>query len=419
MRSFGSRAAAGLLAFGLVSAAAAPAGAVDEGIGKEAWWFKALKIVEAHKISTGKGVKIAVIDGPIAPNVPELKGQDVTGVKNFCGGKPTATGGAASHGTGMVVKIVGNGRGTGPGGVGVAGIAPDATVLTYANGDAVDGAEITCGSSDANEAFAKALDAAVAAGARIVTTSSGSNSVNGELILAVQRAQQAGVVVVAAAGNASTFPSVIYPAAYVGVVAVAGVDRNAKPWSGNVPRGREKFVIAAPAKNVPTGGFFDGKWSSTAEATGTSESAPLVAGGLALVAAKYPKVTGNQLIQHLIRNPGGREFGLSADLGYGIMSVTKMLASDPTKWPDVNPLLAVDSAPAPSPETTAVADASPAEDLDSSAVAASSEDDGGGAPVGLLIGAGVLALVVVAGGAVWASRSRGAPRAAGGGAGSG
>jgi subtilisin family serine protease len=196
-----------------------------------------------------------------------------------------------------------------------------------------------CRSDDQERtAIARAIDAAVADHVRIISTSLGLPGTNGELIAAVQRALDAGIVVVAATGD-KRVPSVVNPAAIRGTVAVAAVDEDYLPWSGNVAGDRAAFVISAPGFRVPTGYFRADRWSSMQVGTGTSEATPLVAGGLALVAARYPSATGNQLIQHLIHNPAGnRPFGLDPDYGYGVISVPRMLAADPTQWPDVNPL---------------------------------------------------------------------------------
>lgn len=233
VRGMRGRLGAAVLAGGLLAGllASSPASAAGAGIGENAWWYTALKLAENHKISTGKGVTIAPIDSPIDPTVPELKGQDVVPVTNVCGGKATATGEFADHGTRMAVNIVGSGRGT-VNGVGVAGIAPDATVRVYAD-DAAPAEGLQC-EADLGIANAAAIDAAIGDGARIISYAQGSQMERPQVTAAVRRALAAGVVVVAAAGQAPDDPSVLYPAAIPGVIAVAAVDRDAQPWKDNV-----------------------------------------------------------------------------------------------------------------------------------------------------------------------------------------
>lgn len=399
-RSFvGVRIGAAVTALGLLAGVAASPAVAAEARGEQAWWYKAMEIADAHKVSTGKGVTVALIDTPIAPNVPELKGQNVTPTDNFCGGEPTGTGKLAHHGTVMTTFIVGNGRGVG--GPGVAGVAPDATVRSYADRPSAPNADCAVPQS---QAFALAVQRAVADGARIINVSGGFPASDGLLRNAVEQALAQGVVMVAAAGQTPEDAEVLFPASMPGVVAVTAVDRNAKAWSRNVTGNTGAFVISAPGVDIAQSGFNGNKWDSTGLASGTSPAAAIVSGALALVAAKYPAATGNQLIQHLIHNPGGadRTFGRNDQFGYGIVSVTKMLTSDPAQWPDVNPLTSTAAAPG---GRGPAAPAGGATDVNGSPVAASGDSDGGGGvPIVIFV---LLGLAVLAAGAVFGLRLRG------------
>ncbi len=393
-------AALGLVGAQAIASPAAGRPLADDGYGKDSWWYQAMGLAEAHKISTGKGVTIAVIDGPIDLSVPELKGQDVKAVKSFCSNKPTGTGAIANHATSVVVNIIGNGKGTTAGGVGVAGVAPDATVRTYSVDDSArEGLQCT---ADPGDRLGEAIDAAVNDGAQIINLSVGGPTSTKQLDEALLQALQRDVVVVAAAGNGPEDKAVNYPAAYPGVVAVAAVDRHAQPWKNNVEGNREAFVISAAGVDLQTGGFDGNRWRSDARADGTSGAAPLVAGGLALVRAKYPDASANQLIQHLIHNPGGtRTFGKDLETGYGVISVPKLLASDPTRWPDVNPLVAGEAAATPDGSATAG-------QVNGTPVSAAGEADEGGSSMGLLASGLGLLIVVGAAAAFILSRRRSA-----------
>jgi subtilisin family serine protease len=338
----------------------AVAGAETVGVGQQAWWYKSMDLTAAHQVTTGTGAVIGVIDSQIDPDVPELRGQHVVPVRNFCGGSATGKGAAAAHGTSVVVNIAGSGVGTAPGGVGVAGVAPDATVRTYAVEDATSTlSSVNCVGADEAEAVASALVTAAADGARVITTSLGGDD-SPVLHDAVNAVLRSGAVLIAATGDGPVDRSVRYPAAYPGVVAVAAVDSAGAPWTGNVIEDRKAFVISAPGADIPTGSFQNGRWSSQVIYSGTSEATPLVAGSLALVAAKYPNATGNQLIQTLIHNPAGnRPFGFDTEYGYGIVSPQKMLAVDPTQYPDVNPLLPAEPSAPPTETPTTAAPAAP------------------------------------------------------------
>jgi hypothetical protein len=225
----------------------------------------------------------------------------------------------------MVSLIVGSGHGDAPGGRGVTGVAPDARVLFY------EGDNPLCDEGD----IATMLDDAVDQGADIISMSMGL-LFDSDLKRAVQRAMDAGVVVVAAAGN---FETNIYPATFPGVVAVGAVDQFAQLWNGT-PRDATA-AVAAPGVWVAHGGVApSGSWVSEYYGTGTSASTAITAGALALVKSKYPDATGNQLIQQLIHTPAGDDgYDWQAGYGFGIVNVTKMLATSPTQWPDDNPLL--------------------------------------------------------------------------------
>jgi subtilisin family serine protease len=362
--------------------------ATDYGFGRQAWWFKSLDMAQVHAISTGKGVPVALIDTPVDPDVPELRDQHVVPVMNACTGTATGSGPADEHGTQMASLIVGNGQGTRAGEAGPVGLAPDATVRTYAVADSTYTQRSTyfhCSRAH-GDAFADALRAAVTDGVRIVSMSVNEEDWSNQLQDAVDQAVNAGVVVVASVGNQPLDKTVSYPAALPGVVAVASMGPDGLPAKNNPDGGRSHFVISAPGEDITAGGFIDGRWVSSGYLVdGSSNATAFVSASLALVAAKYPTATGNQLIQTLIHNTAGDQpFGLTADRGYGVVSPLKMLSVDPTTYPDANPLVPAMSSPAPTPTASAVAPSTPL---------AERTDSGGTFPIRwLVLGAGIIAL---------------------------
>jgi|GEM_PF-1642025 len=111
------------------------------------------------------------------------------------------------------------------------------------------------------EEVARGILKAVHSGAKVISMSLGSPWGARELELAVQTALDRGVIVCAAAGNVvlaeSWLTAVTYPAAYPGVIAVAGCDYHGRPWRDSC-RGKE-VVITAPGTDV---------WRATAEGKG-------------------------------------------------------------------------------------------------------------------------------------------------------
>ncbi|MBC7630363.1 S8 family serine peptidase, partial [Aeromicrobium sp.] len=89
-------------------------------------WFDTLRMGANHKISTGKGVTVAVLDGSLDTSVPTLQGADISFGKGCSFTKATSLPARDDdHGTAMTSLIVGQGNG------GVVGAAPNAKVRFY------------------------------------------------------------------------------------------------------------------------------------------------------------------------------------------------------------------------------------------------------------------------------------------------
>jgi len=299
------------------------------------WWFRAMRLRKVQRDVTGEGVRVALVDNALDPTVPELRGQRVR-KRQVCGkagAKPTSGASASYHGTAMAALIVGSGRGDGPGGRGVPGVAPDARLLFYG----VDARPRTDTIDCSPDAIAAVVDTAVDEGADIINMSLGGMS-SEAFARSITRALRAGVVVVAAIGNRGDRFDYSYPAWYPGVVAVGGVDQRLRPWRG-APRD-DNTTVVAPAARVGSGGGGPEGWTSLVYVSGTSAATAITSGALALLKSKYPTATGSQLIQHLIHTAAGRKgFEWRLRHGFGMVNVSRMLASSPTQWPDENPLM--------------------------------------------------------------------------------
>jgi subtilisin family serine protease len=381
-----------------------PASASAEPL--DPWWYKALSLDENHQQATGKGVKIAVIDGALNADAPDLKGANVTlrqalrdgGTGEMFPAKSYPKAFYTSHGTAMVTLIAGQGTGTAPGGAGVQGIAPDAEVYFY---------QMDPDPTDDSFEYSYALfKQAIKDDVDIISFSIGSET---GLTSVIQEAWDAGIVVVAGAGKKNGL--ILEPASIPGVVVVGAVDKDARPWKDQ-PQGAGSITVTAPGVDIPAGSMegteTDARWVSGTERTGTSDATPLVAGALALVKQKYPDATGNQLIQQLIHHTDRDAFSWQSELGYGVMRIDRMLATDPTGWPDVNPLLnGPDAARAdfpstvyrdpavPAPTTPAPSTAAPEPADEPTTTAAASDDTSGSSAVPWVVGGAVLALALI------------------------
>lgn len=114
-------------------------------------------------------------------------------------------------------------------------------------------------------------------GANIINMSFGFPTISDALMKAINYATRKGVICIASVGNDSQ-TDLVYPAAFGNVIGVASVDAQDGP-SSFTNRGADLVTIAAPGENLVT--TFPG--DQYAVASGTSFSAPLIAGAASLM----------------------------------------------------------------------------------------------------------------------------------------
>jgi hypothetical protein len=346
-RTVAARALAGALVLSAAAFVAQPAAADTAH-----WWYDTYDIAAVQAEGwTGDGVQVAVIGSQINPDLPVFSGQDLTvdQTSTCSNGGPVASAEPEffnRHDSTVTAYIIGNGQGAGA----ISGIAPGAEVTFYGDGQADETTRAGCipavGPPEEFSAFGVALQRAVDAGARIVTTSTGSGGNYGDADI-VANALAKGVVIVAATNNASgdVGGAATYPDAYDGIVAATAVDSAGQLQTDDTgqPYAVAGTTVVAAGVDLPAIGSNQG-WDSTVTTTGSSFASPLVAGMLAVVAQRYPDATGNQLVQTLVRNTGIEDHALeprdaAGGYGYGAAWLTHMLQVDPTQYPDENPLM--------------------------------------------------------------------------------
>ncbi|QCB54850.1 serine protease [Sphingopyxis sp. PAMC25046] len=200
--------------------------------------------------------RLGLIDGGVAAH-PSVAGR--VEQRGFAAGAPQAS----RHGTAVASLLIGSGR--------VRGAASGQRLLAAD----VYGSDPAGGNASA---IVRALGWLVQHGVA-VTTISLVGPDNKLLAAAVSRAQQHGMLIVAAVGNDGPAAPPAYPASYKGVFAVTGVDtkNRALPEAGRALH----LDFAAPGDAVLAATGLD----TTDRLRGTSFAAPLVAGRLAL---RYP-----------------------------------------------------------------------------------------------------------------------------------
>jgi hypothetical protein len=217
---------------------------------------RAWQLADLHRIATGRGIKVAVIDSGIQANHPDLAGQLLVN-RNFVAGQSES---AEDHGTGVAGVIAAKSDN----GIGIAGVAPGARLLGLrACWQQRGNAETTiCDGLS----LAKALYFAIEQKADVINLSL-SGPDDRLLRTLVEAAIGRGAVVVSAYDARK--PGGGFPASAPGVIAVS--DRFLAPSSGK--------VYTAPGRDVPTTQP-GGRWFLV---NGSSFSAAHVSGLAALV----------------------------------------------------------------------------------------------------------------------------------------
>ncbi|NUT19437.1 MAG: S8 family serine peptidase [Hamadaea sp.] len=296
---------------------AAPASADDLKNGQ--WYANFLRLAAAHKVSTGLGVTVALIDSGVDSTHPDLKGGILAGADFSAGGQVSIGDGrtdASGHGTQMAGLIVGSGK--------VAGVAPASKIVP------INSSFTSIGGTSST--VAEGIRWAVEHGVQVISISSAGPD-DPLLRQAIEVALASDIVVIAGAGNVAQDAAVGYPAAYPGVIAACGVDRLGKHSSVSVT-GAE-VVLCAPSDGISST-FPGGKY---ALGSGTSESTAIIAGAVALVRAKFPELSGQEVVHRLTATADDKGvIGRDEVYGFGVINVVDALTENiPTNSPSAGP----------------------------------------------------------------------------------
>ncbi len=238
---------------------------------------------EAIKLTSGNGIRVAVVDTGVNPEHEELKGR--VSVNYINREECIATGGIDSHGHGThVCGLIGAIMNNGHGGMGVApGVLIDSIQIT------------TTGKGFTLSEVAEGLRMAIDRGVDIISLSVGSEGRSITIKQLTEEAAGKGIVLVAAAGNSGSDIR-NYPAAEDGVIAVGWVDSKgeragksnygkwvdiAAPGSGLI----STYIPTSSGKNLVSG---DSLKNAYGKLSGTSQATPLVAGAAALCYSLNP-----------------------------------------------------------------------------------------------------------------------------------
>ncbi|MCS7477565.1 type VII secretion-associated serine protease mycosin [Umezawaea endophytica] len=315
-----------------------------------------LRLDEAHRFATGKGVQIAIIDTGVQPH-QRLEGRVEAGGDYVV----TADRGLVDcdgHGT----EVAGVAAASRDQETGFVGAAPDATILSIRqtsafyeattpapDGRTVPGAVTTLAQSivHAVELGADVINVSLTSCGPPRTPGRGERSVQAAIDWAVNTKD---VVVVAAAGNIGPdcttqndnlddedVKVVASPPWYRDdVLSVASVDRQGRPskftvwgpWVSIAAPGEEITTVDARGEGLTDKSIADDGKEGAIQ--GTSFAAPYVAGIAALVREQHPELTARQVVQRLTstaQHPGNQD-GRDRKVGAGVVDPVAALTSD-------------------------------------------------------------------------------------------
>jgi serine protease len=231
-----------------------------------------LQIDKALQLAGKHSVTVAVIDTGLDMKHPDLQAQLLP---SYNAASPASPGIRDIHGThvaGIIGATVNNG-------VGAHGINPNVKILP------IDVFNDSWGASD--YVIAQGILYAIEKGAKVINMSLGGYFSSPILEDAVKKAIDAGITVVAAAGNESTDMYSI-PASYEGVISVGATD--SKNHLANFSNYGPSVDLVAPGVDVYSTVYDPTKGASFAKLSGTSMASPIVAGVASLILSKYPNL---------------------------------------------------------------------------------------------------------------------------------
>jgi type VII secretion-associated serine protease mycosin len=382
-----------------MSSGLAPSAAAADVKSKQ-WYLNAMHAEDMWKISTGKGVKVAVLDTGVNPDTSSLKGQ-VLGDEVPEAVSHNATEDYDGHGTSMAELIAGTGAGGG-----MQGLAPGSKIVPYR----VLSKGVSSTDKKKTPSVADAIKAAADSDARIINMSFGSDIIDPDVEKIIKYAHSKGKLMFAATGNDAESKNFIgYPAAYSYVVGVAAADDKGKV--GDFSEFGNYVDLAAPGLNVPL--WCDATLRSYCdEGDGTSMASAIASASAALIWSAHPNWTANQVLRSLI-DTASRDWPKNKPsnyLGYGLVRPRKVLensdinpgsaATDPLSFENGTGVTGVTASPSAPASTSSQAPKDPSGGQTSAAGSTSESSDNttmwvalGAAGAALVIGGGAFAVI--------------------------
>jgi subtilisin family serine protease len=263
------------------------------------------QLVDAHRVTKGDNVVVAVIDSEIDSQHPDLSGVVTKRYDAGCGATaPDA------HGTGMAGAIASHRN--------LLGVAPNVKVIAIC---AFGGEQAATESTSIK--IIKGIDYAIQQGAKIINMSFAGPR-DPTLSQALQVAREKATILFAAAGNAGPKSPPLFPGADPSVIAVTATDDHDRLFKG---ANQGKYItVAAPGVDV----LVPAPNNALQLTTGTSVATAHVSGVAALLVAQRPTRTPEEIRAVLVstaKNLGTK--GINPQFGAGLVDPLKALRVAP------------------------------------------------------------------------------------------
>lgn len=164
---------------------------------------------------------------------------------------------------------------------------------------------------------------AVEQGADVINLSMGGGALSAALREAVQQAVDAGCIVIAAVGNDGDM-TISYPAAYDDVIGVGSIDKDGRLAGWSQRNGSTN--VCAPGQDIISIGWTS--YAALSMGSGTSFSAAVVSGAVALVKEAYPDMTPRELMELLEQSCDpvvSSDGSLEPEAGAGVLNVETLM----------------------------------------------------------------------------------------------
>jgi flagellar hook assembly protein FlgD len=236
------------------------------------WHLNKIQSPKAWDTTRGAtNISVAVIDGGVQTNHPDLTGKIINPYNAVTGGTTFISDDHATHVAGIIAATMNQ--------VGVAGIAPNVKIMPI---------NVFSGEAASTSDVVKGIYYAANNQADVINMSLGSGYYSYAEEAAVNYAKSKGSIIIAAAGNDDT-DEPMYPAALPSVIGVSATDNNDLiTWFSNYG---SYIDFSAPGESI----YSTITGSSYQSMSGTSMASPVVSGVAALILSKNPLLTPAQV----------------------------------------------------------------------------------------------------------------------------